>query len=273
MERGFHQLVEELDRSVFELLRYARANSLDEEINAIRHSLIRFVDWMKTTAKDSDTTVEELEARIAQALQMLPRLASLEERVDALEKKFASWNVSNDDTLNQHGVRITALEGNVTDLQNVKRPGPAPAPKPVAAPVRPMAPRAAPVQYESFELVGADSSNKRIVVELLDRYFVEQNGRLILGSSPRHSHLCINDPSAESKHVSLSYRDRRLFVQDLGSTAGTKINGEPIRAFVDVPIEIGGTITLGKLTLKVRAPTRKTGSDETRVGYTRLYRR
>jgi uncharacterized coiled-coil protein SlyX len=272
MAPTFHQLVEDLDRSIFDFLRYERVNSIDTELNAMRHSLIRFVDWMKTTAKDTDTMATDMEAKTAKAaadaIEALRRIAALEERVAALEGKVGELSNVYDDILAQHGQRLDALETNFGDLKGrFGRAAAQPAAKPVAATVRRPAP---PVTYKSFELEGTSGSQKKVVIELLSQHFAEQQGRLVLGSSPQHAHLVIKDPGVDPKHASFTVRESRFYIQDLGSSGGTMVNGQKIRSYLDHAVNLGDTVSLGRLSFKLRPPTRKATVGETRVGFTRL---
>jgi len=52
------------------------------------------------------------------------------------------------------------------------------------------------------------------------------------------------DPLASRRHARLSSRAGRLVISDLGSTNGTRLNGDPVREAVVGPgdrIEVGAT--------------------------------
>ena len=56
--------------------------------------------------------------------------------------------------------------------------------------------------------------------------------------------VVLADPLASRRHARLSSRSGRLVLADLGSTNGTRVNGEPVREAVVGPgdrIEIGAT--------------------------------
>jgi hypothetical protein len=52
-------------------------------------------------------------------------------------------------------------------------------------------------------------------------------------------------------HAALKMVNQRIFVVDLGSSNGTRVNGQKIVSNVDYPINHGDTLTLGKLKLEV----------------------
>jgi hypothetical protein len=51
------------------------------------------------------------------------------------------------------------------------------------------------------------------------------------------------------EHAQLAYQDHQFVVRDLGSTNGTFLNGEPLKASVDVPLNNADEIRLGQLRL------------------------
>jgi pSer/pThr/pTyr-binding forkhead associated (FHA) protein len=52
-------------------------------------------------------------------------------------------------------------------------------------------------------------------------------------------------------HAALKLLNQRIFVVDLGSSNGTRVNGQKIVSNVDYPLNHGDTLTLGKLKLEV----------------------
>ncbi|MDD5371508.1 MAG: FHA domain-containing protein [Anaerolineaceae bacterium] len=52
-------------------------------------------------------------------------------------------------------------------------------------------------------------------------------------------------------HAALKLVNQRVFVVDLGSSNGTRVNGQKIVSNVDYPLNHGDTLTLGKLKLEI----------------------
>lgn len=61
--------------------------------------------------------------------------------------------------------------------------------------------------------------------------------------------IVIDDPFASAEHASLTYRGRSWFVEDLGSTNGTYVNGAPIDGLS--PIGFGDEIQVGEVRLRL----------------------
>lgn len=58
----------------------------------------------------------------------------------------------------------------------------------------------------------------------------------------------IDDEFVSVRHASLGYRDRRWWLEDLGSTNGTFLNGRPVRGVVQV--RSGEQIGIGRVRLR-----------------------
>lgn len=65
---------------------------------------------------------------------------------------------------------------------------------------------------------------------------------VILGRSPE-CHITIEDPLISRKHARISIRDRRVFISDLDSRNGVKVNARPIDG--EVELKDGDRIRLG----------------------------
>jgi pSer/pThr/pTyr-binding forkhead associated (FHA) protein len=60
--------------------------------------------------------------------------------------------------------------------------------------------------------------------------------------------ICIRDTWSSRVHCRLSIRDQQLFLEDLGSSNGTFVNGTPVS---DAPLQRGDQITVGITTFRV----------------------
>lgn len=61
--------------------------------------------------------------------------------------------------------------------------------------------------------------------------------------------IVIDDPFASSDHAVLTYRGRGWYVEDLGSTNGTYVNGRAIEAVA--PLGFGDEIAIGQVRLRL----------------------
>jgi serine/threonine protein kinase len=77
------------------------------------------------------------------------------------------------------------------------------------------------------------------------------NGEYIIGQDPG-ADLVIDAPQVAPKHARLTIDDGEIFVEDLGSEAGTFVNGQPVkdntRVWPAQPIQIGAVIVEAHLT-------------------------
>jgi hypothetical protein len=66
--------------------------------------------------------------------------------------------------------------------------------------------------------------------------------------------IVIEDQFASSQHAILTFRGRTWYVEDLGSTNGTFVNGSPIEGVV--PVGYGDEIQLGQVKLRLERARR-----------------
>jgi pSer/pThr/pTyr-binding forkhead associated (FHA) protein len=67
----------------------------------------------------------------------------------------------------------------------------------------------------------------------------------------RSADLAIAEPTISRAHAAIGYGEEGFFVQDLGSTNGTRVNG---KREAQVPLHDGDEVQLGKLQLRVTLP-------------------
>jgi hypothetical protein len=81
--------------------------------------------------------------------------------------------------------------------------------------------------------------------------FAQQNGRLILGRSQALAHILVDGTGISSRHAAIRLRDSRLYIEDLESSNGTRINGKKLKPFSDIRISAGDTIELGGMKFRL----------------------
>jgi hypothetical protein len=64
--------------------------------------------------------------------------------------------------------------------------------------------------------------------------------------------VVVEDPFASSEHAVLTYRGRGWYVEDLGSTNGTYVNGRVIAAVA--PVGYGDEVAIGQVRLRLERP-------------------
>ena len=68
----------------------------------------------------------------------------------------------------------------------------------------------------------------------------------------RGADIVVAEPTMSRAHAAIGYDGKRFFVQDLGSTNGTWVNGSREKK---APLKDGDEIQMGKLRLRVSLPT------------------
>lgn len=71
---------------------------------------------------------------------------------------------------------------------------------------------------------------------------------LVVGRSAE-SDLRIKDPFVSRKHLKITRKSEKIFIQDLNSRNGTFVNGEPIRPGVDIELPEGVPVVMGMTVL------------------------
>ncbi len=62
-----------------------------------------------------------------------------------------------------------------------------------------------------------------------------------------------SETGVSRSHASLQYKNRTLFITDLGSSNGTYINGQRLHPNKPEPVTIGDMIVLGRLTMQIES--------------------
>jgi len=87
---------------------------------------------------------------------------------------------------------------------------------------------------------------KLYVMDRLDEIqsFDLEKDVIYVGRSPRND-LCLKDPYLSHRHLKISKRGEKYFIQDLGSKNGTFVNGVILSPDVELEIAEGVAITMG----------------------------
>lgn len=98
---------------------------------------------------------------------------------------------------------------------------------------------------------GRDEEGVRYVLTLSGEELAQHEG-IILGRNPVDIRYLINHPDVSRRHARLSMSNNRVFVEDLGSTNGTSINGQSIDDKGPVAVANGDQVIIGSVVMKVR---------------------
>ncbi len=88
-----------------------------------------------------------------------------------------------------------------------------------------------------------------------------EKGEYVLGRSPTND-IVIVDPYASRKHARIFYRDGKWYIEDLGSTNGTVVDGEPLEEGKPVELKDGSEIVVGLTVLRVKMGEEEEGEEE-----------
>jgi len=104
-------------------------------------------------------------------------------------------------------------------------------------------------QSGRYELRPLNGTGRTVALE--SGQFAEQNGRLILGRSHLLAHILVDGNDISNRHAAIRLRNSRLYIEDLESSNGTRINGKKLKPFSDTKISVGDTIELGAMKFRL----------------------
>ncbi len=67
--------------------------------------------------------------------------------------------------------------------------------------------------------------------------------------------VVVQDPTVSGRHAVFSFRDGAWWVEDLGSTNGTAVNGQPVAGRAQSLLRSGDVIQVGSVSLRLVAPS------------------
>ncbi len=99
-------------------------------------------------------------------------------------------------------------------------------------------------------LSGLDSDNQPLKVTVPGKDLAAKSS-IILGRSPSHSDVLINDAEMSRAHAAIRVSSGGYMIEDMGSTNGTMVNGAPAGQGNPVQIRDGDSVFFGSVKLKV----------------------
>ena len=81
-----------------------------------------------------------------------------------------------------------------------------------------------------------------------------EDGGIIIGRSHALAAKVVDDQSISRRHARVVQMDGGIAIEDLNSTYGTKVNGEPVETYTAVPLAPGDSVSLGDVKLDVAGP-------------------
>ncbi len=102
-----------------------------------------------------------------------------------------------------------------------------------------------------YVLDGRDDDGIRYLLRISGDQMVDDTG-VIIGRNPKDSPYIINHADVSRKHARMKVMKNRVFIEDLGSTNGTSVNGQSIDDKGLVSISNGDQIIIGSVVMKLR---------------------
>ena len=100
---------------------------------------------------------------------------------------------------------------------------------------------------------GADDSGRKFGFDVAMDELVRRQQSVLIGRDASECNVVLLNASVSRRHARLSVDGNNILqIEDVGSTNGTSINGEPITPGLIRPLEPGSTLKLGEIELVVR---------------------
>lgn len=106
-------------------------------------------------------------------------------------------------------------------------------------------------QLAEYVLDGRDENGIRYLLRISGDQLVKADG-IVIGRNPSDSPYIINHADVSRKHARMKVMKNRVFIEDLGSTNGTSINGQSIDDKGPVSVDNGDQIIIGSVVMKLR---------------------
>ncbi|MFP6807619.1 MAG: FHA domain-containing protein [Pseudomonadales bacterium] len=81
---------------------------------------------------------------------------------------------------------------------------------------------------------------------------MKEEGGIIIGRNPKDSPYIINHADVSRKHARMKVMKNWVFIEDLGSTNGTSVNGRSIEDKGPVSVNSGDQIIIGSVVMNLR---------------------
>ncbi len=102
-----------------------------------------------------------------------------------------------------------------------------------------------------FVLDGRDEDGIRYLLRISGDKLLKEGG-VVIGRNPKDSPYIINHADVSRKHARMKVMKNRVFIEDLGSTNGTSVNGQSIEEMGPVSIDSGDQIIIGSVVMNLR---------------------
>lgn len=106
-------------------------------------------------------------------------------------------------------------------------------------------------QLVEYVLDGRDEDGIRYLLRISGDQMDQPEG-VVIGRNPQDSPYIINHADVSRRHARMKVMKNRVFIEDLGSTNGTSVNGQSIEDKGPVTVNNGDQIIIGSVVMKLR---------------------
>lgn len=106
-------------------------------------------------------------------------------------------------------------------------------------------------ELSEYVLDGRDDDGIRYLLRISGDQLGGNDG-VVIGRNPKDSPYIINHADVSRKHARIKVMKNRVFIEDLGSTNGTSVNGQSIDEKGLVSVSNGDQIIIGSVVMKLR---------------------
>ena len=107
-------------------------------------------------------------------------------------------------------------------------------------------------ELSEYVLDGRDDDGIRYLLRISGDQLADNQDGVIIGRNPKDSPYIINHADVSRKHARIKVKNHRIFIEDLGSTNGTSVNGQSIDDKGPVSVSNGDQIIIGSVVMKLR---------------------
>ncbi len=107
-------------------------------------------------------------------------------------------------------------------------------------------------ELSEYVLDGRDDDGIRYLLRISGDQLSSSQDGVIIGRNPKDSPYIINHADVSRKHARIKVKNSRVFIEDLGSTNGTSVNGQSIDDKGLVSVANGDQIIIGSVVMKLR---------------------
>lgn len=106
--------------------------------------------------------------------------------------------------------------------------------------------------FPDIECRGRDEAGAPHAFNIAGTALLREPMGVIVGRQPQSAQIVLNHPEISRAHARILLKDGEVFVEDLGTTNGSAINGQVLAPGERRALRSGDELTLGKITFKVR---------------------